>query len=181
MRVVCGSWRWSVGLCLGLACLASAATAGTVYRWTDQNGVVHFADNPPARGPAVTPQQLPDTVVPISPPEPDVAADATPSAEGTPGGNGPARVVISEQEQASVGPGVQSFTGRVKNEGGAEASGVVVAITVVEPSGGAECVRDHIDVEPSTLAPGAEGTFEARFQNPCFKGPTNAELRAEWR
>ncbi|MGA7801518.1 MAG: DUF4124 domain-containing protein [Gammaproteobacteria bacterium] len=38
----------SLGLLLG-AGLGSAASAGTLYKWTDKNGVVHYGDHLPAR------------------------------------------------------------------------------------------------------------------------------------
>jgi hypothetical protein len=68
----------------------------------------------------------------------------------------------------------------VKNEGGETARGVVVAIHVSEPIQGEECLTDEITVEPSSLAAGEKGTFSAEFDNPCFFGPTQAELRPDW-
>ena len=40
-------------VCIGALAAPCAASAATeVYRWTDENGVVHFVDTPPADGPA---------------------------------------------------------------------------------------------------------------------------------
>lgn len=160
------------------------AGAGTVYHWTDERGVVHFADVPPQDTKQVKTESLPDTPPPLVVPA-GAAAGAGPAGEATPGDadgeKGPARVVVTDHQAVAVGPAVQSFRGKVKNEGGAEAHDVAIAIVVSDPAQGDECLHDQIDVAPSTLPPGAEGTFEAQFDNPCFHGPTNTDLRAEWR
>jgi len=36
-----------LGLALALCCLATAAVAGTVYKWMDRSGQVHYTDRPP--------------------------------------------------------------------------------------------------------------------------------------
>jgi len=156
-----------------------SALGQTVYRWTDEQGVVHFADSPPPQRKDVQKQDMPRGV-PIAAPE--AAADAPPPAGGdAPRAGGPAHIVLTKHEETGVAPAVQSFTGTVKNDGGAEATEVSVALRVVEPNSGDECIVAEIEVEPSTLAPGAKGTFDADFESPCFKGPTRAELNAVWR
>ena len=163
---------------VGLA--VPSARSATVYRWTDANGTVHFGDAPPARG-QVTTEDLPDAPTP-APAPPRAAGDtrnAGPAAVTTP--QGPAHVTLSDQKAEAVSGDVQSFRGKVKNEGGTEAHNVVIDVTVTEPTQGDECLHDRIDVEPSTLAPGAEASFEAQFQSPCFHGETQADLRVEWR
>ena len=156
----------------------------TVYRWTDENGTVHFADVPPAHVNHFTTEELPAVPPPAraaAGEAPPAAADAaaTPMAEGAP--SGPARVVLKDKQAVAVGPSVQAFRGKVKNEGGDAARDIFVGIVVTEPVQGAECLRNEIDVEPSTLRPGEEGTFDAEFDNPCFHGPTDANLKVEWR
>lgn len=160
--------------------------AETVYRWTDARGVVHFSDMPPPGTIRSQAQTLPDVPVPIGqqPAEPAAAEPAAPPL--APAGedkapSGPARVVLTEQQADAVGPAVKSFHGKVTNKGGAEARDVFIALVVREPVQGDECLREEIDVTPSSLAPGAEGTFEAEFETPCFHGETTADLRASWR
>jgi hypothetical protein len=160
---------------------AAPALAGTVYKWTDERGVVHFGDMPPAKGSS---EIMPEAPPPVAlPPQPKAAAPAEGAA--APSGDAAAvkeaNVVITDRKAEAVAPAVQSFRGKVKNQGGTEARNVFVAIVVTEPVQGDECLRDEIEVDPSTLAPGAEGTFEAEFENPCFYGDVTAELSAEWR
>ncbi len=159
---------------------AHAIGAATLYRWTDEKGTVHFADAPPPNVRQFKAETLPDAPpTPVPPPEAGPAGEAKPA--GAEAAEGPARVVLTDQQAEAVGAAVQSFSGKVKNEGGAEAHDVSVAIVVAEPTQGDECLRNRIDVAPSDLPPGAEGTFEAQFSNPCFYGPTQADLRVEWR
>ncbi len=163
-----------------VALAVPSARSATVYRWTDANGTVHFGDAPPARG-QVTTEDLPD--VPTPAPAPRRAEEDTRNARpaGVSPLRGPAHVTLSDQKAEAVSGDVQSFRGKVKNEGGTEARDVAIDVTVTEPTQGAECLHDRIDVEPSTLAPGAEASFEAEFQSPCFHGETQADLRVEWR
>jgi len=163
-----------------VALVAGAAAAGTVYRWTDENGTVHFGDVPPPHLKDFKTESLPDAPTPAAEAAAALPAGAA-KAGDAPAPQGPARVVLSDQHAEAVNPGVQSFRGKVKNEGGSEARDVSIAIVVTEPTQGDECLHEAIDVDPSTLAPGAEGTYEAEFENPCFQGPTQAALHAEWR
>ncbi len=167
-------------LLLSAALLAVGARAATVYQWTDANGTLHFGDAPPAHGAQVKAEDLPDAPTPAPAPAGRPASDTAAAPDNAPPG-GPAHVALIDQKAEAVSGDVQSFRGKVKNEGGSEARDVNVAITVTEPTQGDQCVHDRIDVEPSTLAPGAEATFEARFQSPCFYGETQADLRVEWR
>lgn len=166
---------------VALAALAIAATAraAIVYSWTDANGTVHFGDAPPPHGSQVKTEYLPDVRMPAAPAAGDQIGRAPAEADKTP--QGPARVALTEQKAEAVSPEVQSFRGKVKNEGGAEAHDVAIDITVTEPTQGDECLHERMDVEPPALAPGAEGTFDARFESPCFQGPTQTDLRVEWR
>jgi hypothetical protein len=169
-----------------LVVLAGAAAEGqTLYRWTDERGVVHFADVPPPRGYTVTAESLPGT----APARPQAAAKQVAGDQPVAGEPAdadkkqpqrPPRVIITEHEEVDSGEAAQSFTGAVKNEGGSEARGVVIAIRVTEPTQGDECLVGEIEVTPSTLAPGDKGTYAADFNSPCFHGPTTAELNARW-
>jgi hypothetical protein len=178
------TWRLAA-LAVGLA--AGAVEAATMYRWTDDRGVVHFADVPPPNVktyraeplpifPPAAPQSAAGTEASAATGDPEAAAKPATAAVAT----GPARLVIIDREEVSLGGAVQSFSGKVKNQGGTEAHDVAVAIRVIEPTQGDECVTDEIDVAPANLAPGATGTFEADFNSPCFQGPTQTELRVEW-
>jgi hypothetical protein len=177
-------WQRVIGAAPLVVALLGAGAAGgaDVYRWTDERGVVHFSDVPP-HGSQFTTQSLPDAPPPpveAATPAGDVApAAAAPGADATP--QGPAHVVLTDKDAVPVGPSVQSFRGKVKNTGGVTAHDVSIAIVVTERVQGAECLREAIDVEPSTLEPGEVGSFAAEFDNPCFHGPTDADLRAEWR
>jgi hypothetical protein len=162
---------------------APFADAAMVYRWVDEKGVVHFGDAPPAGTRDYQSETLPDAPPaprPAAPAAQPVGASKGPSARAAAHGE-PARVVLLESKTMAVGPSRQAIRGKVKNDGGAEARDIVISVLVTEPIQGAECLRDVIDVDPSTLAPGAEGSFAAEFDNPCFYGPTNAALTAEWR
>jgi hypothetical protein len=169
----------ATGTCLLFLLIAAVAGAGTVYRWVDENGVVHFGDVPPPGKRAIE-QNLP------APPPRPAAAPAQAAAAGagaaTPAtaATGPARVVIVDRDEIPLGGSRHAVSGKVKNEGGQEARGVAVAIRVVEPIQGEECLTDEIVVSPSTLAAGEEGSFSADFDHPCFYGPTQSELRVEW-
>lgn len=163
--------------------LATPALAGPVYKWTDARGVVHFGDMPPA-GAGVNAETMPPAPPPVARPPQEVAA--TPGAAAAAAGDGehgegPARVAITDRDEETLGPSVHAYRGKVKNQGGSEARDVYIAIVVNEPTQGEECLREEIDVEPSTLAPGAVGTYEAEFDNPCFHGPVDADLRPAWR
>ena len=175
----------SVAVLAVVALLATPALGGPVYKWTDARGVVHFGDVPP-HAPGVNAETMPPAPPPVARPPQEAEAtpaDAAASAPGAAGehGDGPARVAITDRDDEPVGPSTHAFRGKVKNQGGSEARDVYIAIVVNEPTQGDECLREEIDVEPSTLAPGAVGTYEAEFDNPCFHGPVAADLRPEWR
>jgi hypothetical protein len=170
-----GGFR-AVGWLVVLA--AASAPAQTVYRWTDERGVVHFADVPPPDVRGYTTESMP-----IAPPRPTPAAAVEPQDEAPASGStstGPAKLVVVEHDERPIGDATVAYSGKVKNEGGAAAEDVMVAIRVIEPTQGDECLDDQIDVHPGTLGPGESGTFEAEYTNPCFKGPTRTELQVEW-
>jgi len=111
---------------------ASAGWAGEVYRWTDAQGVLHIADVPPPNGHKVQTQNLPDVPprvvaeAPATPPAPLGAVTPAPSGAATPStpaagtpvagqaeDKGPARVVITEKNEESLG---DSQHGRKRRE-----------------------------------------------------------------
>jgi uncharacterized protein DUF4124 len=173
--------------------LASTGWAGEVYRWTDAQGVLHIADLPPPQGRDVQKQAMPE-----SPAHPMVAvADATP-ASGTPGAaagatppagtpaaggeagtQGPARVVITERNEDSLGDTKHAVSGTVENKGGDTAHDVAIAVHVTSPAQGDECLEEEIQVA-SALKPGEKAEFSADLDHPCFRGPTQVDLRAQW-
>jgi len=172
-----------VALC---ATLAGSARAADVYRWTDANGVVHFSDAPPAHVQAEKKEMPPP--VPIA--KGVVNADAPRAQTGTPAPaaaasgsetqKGPAHVELLKQDDADLGQGRHSYSGTVKNTGGAAAHGVAISVRVTEPTQGDQCVADQITVEPSTLGPGEIGHYSADFDSPCYFGTTQAALDAIW-
>src|SRR5262245_11030698 len=128
---------------LGLALTAGAAEGGTMYRWTDERGVVHFADvpaanvqnytalqfsiDPPARPAAAQPAVAPGAGA-VAPAR-QSGAGAMPPAPAT----GPPRIVILDRDEVALGDTELSFSGKVENQGGSEAREVAIAIRVVEP------------------------------------------------
>jgi len=77
MKISAKRLRW-LGLLALLAAVHAGAQDGTMYRWTDENGVVHFSDVAPP-GQDVQPQSLPSAAPPgsVSPEtEPAEAASA---------------------------------------------------------------------------------------------------------
>lgn len=181
--------RWGVKL-LGWSTLVAAVVVllavsrcpgQSVYRWKDERGVLHFSDTPPPGRTDVELHQLPPPAVHAEIP-PTIAPTASgDQAQGTPAAEGPARVEITDQDDSVVGDSSHEYKGKVKNAGGEPAQDVVVVITVTETQQGAECLSQDVPVEPSTLGPGDEGSWSARFDNPCYFGPTTASVRPDWR
>lgn len=178
----------------GALALATASWAGEVYRWTDANGVLHIADVPPPHVHSVETQNLP--VTKPRPTEQVAAAtpvEGTPTAgtpvagtPGTPGATpatkadkGPAHVVITERNEDSLGDTRHGVSGTVENKGGNAAHDVVVAVHVTSPAQGDDCMSDEIEVA-STLEPGEKAEFSADLDHPCFRGPTQVDMRAQW-
>ena len=176
-------------LAIIVALLVTPAGAADVYHWTDANGVVHFADVPPPHVKADS-RTLPP-VVPLAVPAPgEAAAPAQAKDAGSAGGaaapeqaaaTGPAQVVVTRQDEESLGGNHHAYSGTVKNEGGSPAHSVSVAIRVIESSQqGDECLTDQIAVSPSTLAPGESGRFSAEFSHPCFAADTQTSFETVW-
>lgn len=80
--------------------LLATATQAAVYKWVDEQGVVHYGDLPPSQLPAET-MQLPEVSTPRgreAAPAPPVAEEAAaePPAEEEPPFTGYTRIAISE-------------------------------------------------------------------------------------
>jgi len=164
--------RWIL-VGLGLVCWSSIVGAQTVYKWTDENGTVHFSDVPPSNTKNVEERSLPPA--PVAPQDSDEKSE---SAEAkTPGSpEGPARVVLVSQHVPRTGPSAVHVSGKVKNVGGADARSVLVIVKVVDSTAGTPCLQENVDVTPSTLRPGETGDFDADIDNPCLSGGTPVDL-----
>lgn len=174
---------------VGVLALASVSNAGDVYRWTDEQGTLHISDIPPPAGYHVQTQSLPKhqpratpaaAAAAVAAGEPTTAG-GTPGATpaGTPVAAKPADVVITKQDSQSQGGSQHGVSGTVENKGGTTARDVAVNVHVVSAAQGDECLDEEISVV-SSLAPGEKAEFSADFNNPCFHGPTQVDLRAQW-
>ncbi|HSP96201.1 MAG TPA: hypothetical protein VL049_03000 [Candidatus Dormibacteraeota bacterium] len=67
----------------------------------------------------------------------------------------------------------------MENKGGDTAHDVAIAVHVTSPAQGDECLDDEIEVA-AALKPGEKAEFSADFDHPCFRGPTQVDLRAQW-
>jgi Domain of unknown function (DUF4124) len=169
------TWLTLVGC--SLLCSSTLAVAQTFYKWTDDSGVVHFADIPPANTANVEERSLPGAPAPqVNPPEDENAA----AEEGrTPGvGEGPARLVLVSRRAPRMGPTAIHVSGEVKNVGGADAHAVSVSVTAVDSTAGTPCLHEDVSVTPSTLHPGESGNFDADIDDPCLSGGTPVDIAA---
>jgi hypothetical protein len=187
----CGAHVKTAGCALVFLLLGNLASAQTVYRWEDERGVVHFSDAPPrdaknvqtrsmprAPKPAIRGTEGPSAVADDASTTGDsvqsekpATADATPSA---------ARIEIKKRDVNPTGEATNEFTGEVENVGGSRANDVIVVIDVTETNQGDHCLREEVDVSPSSLDPGEKGSFSATLSNPCFYGPVATSVQAEW-
>jgi len=161
-----------VGLAL-LTCVSRVAGAQTFYKWTDDNGTVHFSDVPPSNTKNVEERSLPP-----APAAPQDGGEKSEAAEArTPGAaEGPARVVLLSQHVPRTGPSAVHVSGTVKNIGGADARSVLVTVRAVDSTAGTPCLQEDVDVTPATLHPGETGDFDADIDNPCLAGGTPVDL-----
>lgn len=169
-----------VGVALALA---SAGWAGEVYRWTDAQGVLHIADVPPPQQHGVQTQTLPDPqarpAAAAAAARAEGAAGSSPPAAGTRTLKGPARVVITGRNEEPLGDTRHGVSGTVENTGGETARDVAIAVRVTSPAQGDDCLSEEIEVA-SALGPGEKAEFSADLDHPCFRGPTQVDLRAQW-
>ncbi len=155
-----------------LVCWYGIAGAQTFYKWTDQQGVVHFSDSPPADIKNVEERSLPAAPAAAAP-EQDGGDSKTP---GPTGSEGPARIVVTSRHVPRTGPSAVHVSGEVKNVGGAEAHGVSVTVTAVDSTAGTPCLHEDVGVTPSSLRPGETGSFDADLDNPCLSGGTPVDI-----
>jgi len=164
---------FSVLMGLALACWSGIAGAQTVYKWTDENGTVHFSDVPPVNTKNVEERSLPPAP---APPQDDSEKSESPEAKTPGAAEGPARVVVVSQHVPRTGPSAVHVSGQVKNVGGADARSVLVTVKAVDSTAGTPCLQEDVDVTPATLHPGETGDFEADIDNPCLAGGTPVDL-----
>ncbi len=168
---------WAVVVLIGSS---AAAGADTFYKWTDQQGVVHFADAPPpdAKGverkdlPAAPAAQLPE---PVKAGTPASDAPPTPAEAG-----GPARVIITTRQTPRTGPRSVHVRGKVRNVGGADAHDVGVTVSAVDAGQGNPCLNERVAVSPDVLHPGDVGTFDGDVDSPCLYGDTHVDVAPAW-
>jgi hypothetical protein len=154
----------------------------TIYTWTDEKGVVHFADEPPLDVQGVERRVLsvPPAAVPVRP-----ATEAPATPDGTvlsPGESeaSEARVVVLSSETPRLGPSSLQVSGKVKNEGGRPANGVTVTVTVLDDTQHNPCLNTNVSVDPESLEPGETGKFDAELDNPCLYGNPSVRFEADW-
>ena len=163
---------WSLLLVPLLLGWPAIVNAQTVYKWTDEQGTVHFADSPPANTKNVEERNLP-------PPPPAVAPvnDEPTQAEGkSAAAEGPARIVLMSKHAPRTGPSAVHVSGEVKNVGGTDAHDVSIAVTAVDSTSGTPCLHQDVTVTPSTLGPGETGNFDAEIDDPCLAGGTPVDI-----
>jgi len=169
------------------------AQTETIYRWTDDRGVVHFGHLPPA-GQNAEERHMRKRPTPKVEEAEEKKTDEDDEKSASPANDDDAKpdeeseqeqssssVILDNDETALVGGAVQRFTGRVKNLGNAIARDVAVDILVAADNRvGDECLRYRAAVTPAVLAPGASGTYAVEIENPCFAGGTRADVQARW-
>ncbi|MFN8628328.1 MAG: DUF4124 domain-containing protein [Candidatus Binatia bacterium] len=153
----------------------AAATAQTVYKWTDDRGVIHFADSPPPEARKVEERHLPGP--PASQSGADVPAEVrTPRSDA----QAPAQVIIASRMTPRTGPSSVHIQGEVRNVGGRDAARVAVTVVAADPHDGSSCVQEEIDVSPPTLRPGQTGSFETDVDNPCLLNQPSIDIAPVW-
>lgn len=164
-----------VGACTVLA-WCSIAAAQTVYKWTDEHGIIHFADTPPAGTQTVEERHLsgPPAAQPRAEPAPEAPAGKKDAAAG------PARVIVAVRKTPRVGPSALHVGGEVRNVGSADAERVAVTVSAVDRQQGNPCFSEQILVKPPTLHPGESGTFDAEIDSPCLIGQSRVDIAPVW-
>jgi hypothetical protein len=172
---------WAAGCALVAWC--SIAAAQTVYKWTDEHGVIHFADSPPSEARKVEERHLP--APPASKASDDAPAEPrTPKSDALirrdPGAQPPAQVILASRKTPRTGPSSLRIQGEVRNVGGTNAERVAVAISAVDSDDGSSCVKEEIGVSPPTLHPGETGSFDTDFDKPCLLGQPKIDIAPVW-
>jgi hypothetical protein len=169
LRVACAQ------LCLVVTLtFAHVSASQTLYKWTDDQGVIHFSDIPPSGGQKYeergTPLGEPGAAANAAPANAAGDAPAAPAAAGAApeaGTTAAARVILVSHNTIPRSTDARHLIGVVKNVGGHPASRVAVTAHIAD-STGRECAREEIEVVPNTLPPGESGNFDATLRNSCF-------------
>jgi hypothetical protein len=174
-----------------LVACCTISHAQTFYKWTDEHGVVHLADEPAPDARNVEERQLPaPPPVPATPPAGD-AGDAKAAPGETPAGDAssekseadsaPARVIMVSHQVIRNGPRSAHVIGEVKNVGGQNADAVEITLRTVDATQGTLCLNEQAAVTPSTLPPGESGNFDADIDSPCLAGDTPVDVTPVWK
>lgn len=157
--------RWiGLGMLVVLAAACSIANAQVIYRWVDERNVVNFSSVPP---PQIV-EELGIIAYEHS------QAGVAPSKDSV----APPQIRLIAKSSDESGGALRQFTGKVKNFGGATASGTAVDIVVRSFDG--ECGRATTQVEPADLPPGAEGNYDIKIATPCFLEFHEVDVRPRW-
>src|SRR5262249_8252602 len=115
-RVTVGRHAMVIGLAMSVVA-GTAARAQTFYKWVDDKGTVHCADEPPANVQGVERRNLPP---PPAEPAPEAAAPAGDDAKSAdaaghkaPAGEGPARIIVVSRQAMRSGPRALHIIGEV--------------------------------------------------------------------
>lgn len=174
---------WLRAAACGVVAWCSVATSQMVYKWTDEHGVIHFADTPPSEVRKVEERHLPGP--PPAKPEDDAPAEPrTPRTDAlirrTPGAQPRAQVILASRKTPQTGPSALHITGEVRNVGGSDAQRVAVAIAAVDGNDGSSCLKEEIAVSPATLRPGETGRFDTDIDNPCLLNQPKIDIAPVW-
>ncbi|GIW46024.1 MAG: hypothetical protein KatS3mg077_3306 [Candidatus Binatia bacterium] len=163
--------HWVIG---ATALLAALASAQTYYKWTDEHGTVHFSDQPPPRGKSVE-----ERVMAPPPREAEAAAPTPAETRGEPT-QGPAQVVIFEQDVEWTGPNAVRVSGKLRNSGGSPARQIAIVVKAADAVQGNPCLEREVAPSAQELPPRAEASFESEISDPCLFGHPPVELSARW-
>ena len=175
--------RWS---------LASAGWAGEVYRWTDAQGVLHIADVPPPKGHDVQTQTLARAA---RAPRLRGGRHSRCRHTGRHGRSDARRRPPAAGAEPARGAGAGRHHREERGARWADRGTASAARWRTRAAHRARrrdrCARDVAGAgrrvsgrgdrsQSSTLKPGEKAEFSADFDNPCFRGPTQVDLRAQW-
>jgi len=162
-----------------VAACCAVSRAQTVYKWTDERGVIHFADEPPPNTHAE------ERNLPVPPPD-QPAPPAGDSEEAAPSNNsqagkGPAQILMVSHQEIRNGPQSARVVGQVKNVGGQDAGAVGVTLSATDAVQGNPCLNQQAAVTPSTLPPGETGNFDVDLDSPCLAGNASVDVAPFWK
>jgi len=193
-------WLVRVFVACVLAAWSAPTLAQTFYKWTDDKGIVHFADMPPSRPQGVEERTLRVPPVVSKPAndaeavndgdtangdqakatDADAAAGAAGSGAAKATGTGPAKVIMLSSKDRRTGPSSVHITGEVKNVGGEDAQNVAITVVALDVTQGTPCLEEETEVTPGKLGPGQTGNFDVDLNNPCLFGEANVNTKPVW-